>query len=356
MAPNKDGAIDLRTFQAFQDTHVHSDRDRNPNALHHTLGKHPHQAAPGNHGRLGYHDDRYFTEDEATDLFVPIDGNKQVNDFKSFAFGGIGYGVYQERLTSVVANSGGTALGWHTIGTVTLTAGAGMFSGYSGEVEIIDGRGNWGQSTPQKVYYSFSVRGDEGSNNAEVRGPEGFATDFFRIVKVSTYVFKLQMYVYSFHWTFYAHLIRTSTQLNASIDWEPTAVFENPAGTVYLPTSVAIPFHQGDWIPFPFNANWGNGSPVYGPWQDCQYTIDVNGWIIVRGFGLTSIARAAGNHVIGTLPVGFRPAFNEMFTSWTAVGPMRMDFVDNGNIQIEFTVAPGANSWFSLSGIRHRLV
>lgn len=45
--------IDL--FKLFRDAHTKSDRDLGPNSIHHTLGKGPRQAAPGNHN----HNDDY---------------------------------------------------------------------------------------------------------------------------------------------------------------------------------------------------------------------------------------------------------------------------------------------------------
>lgn len=96
-----------------------------------------------------------------------------------------------------------------------------------------------------------------------------------------------------------------------------------------------IPDTPTPWIPLPLNSNW---VPYYGGWSIPGYR-KIGDMVQVRGL---VVGQAGANLLIATLPVGYRPAYGEIYASWMswpAVGrqPCRVDIQADGTIQVRET-------------------
>ena len=98
--------------------------------------------------------------------------------------------------------------------------------------------------------------------------------------------------------------------------------------------------------------------PYTSPWN----TYDINAWGhaacykddmgTVRLRGLVRGGTATG--VMVTLPVGYRPAIQQIFTSQGQNGLVRLDINPAGQVLFNGGTAPGAAGWVSLSPIQFR--
>jgi len=92
-----------------------------------------------------------------------------------------------------------------------------------------------------------------------------------------------------------------------------------------------------------------DGSYVGAPFTAPTYEKDVNGIVMIRGL----VKSGAGVGLpIFNLPVGFRPAGNEIFPVITDTGIGRADVLPNSDV----TYVSGGNLYFSLGGISFRAV
>lgn len=142
----------------------------------------------------------------------------------------------------------------------------------------------------------------------------------------------------------------------------PTWVVDAPSGAVWA--RVKVGRHASGTYRFGFDAvsvravGEALRTPAYAAnWADYgagftggAYWRDAMGLVRLRGLVLTSVVRAA-NSVIFTLPVGFRPLAQEVFTqSFGGAGAyMRVDVAANGEVRPQQALA--INEWVSLSGI-----
>lgn len=93
------------------------------------------------------------------------------------------------------------------------------------------------------------------------------------------------------------------------------------------------------------DANWGDyggGFTGVGYWRDSF------GLIHLRGLAQTTVARAVAAQIC-TLPVGFRPATQELFAVCGTPGHVRIDVAASGIVYLQ--TALGINDFVSLSGI-----
>jgi len=108
-------------------------------------------------------------------------------------------------------------------------------------------------------------------------------------------------------------------------------------------------------IPTPnYTAGWGDyGLPYFGLGGES----DGFGRVSLRGLtGRDGAGLAAGQHVIATLPVDFRPLHQHLFNvrGFTPAGgetSMRLDVLTNGNCVGHFSTAVATGSYISFSGV-----
>lgn len=97
------------------------------------------------------------------------------------------------------------------------------------------------------------------------------------------------------------------------------------------------------------DANWTD----YGAgFTGVSYWRDALGLVHIRGLAQTAVARAIGVTIF-TLPAGFRPAAQEIFTMQGPGGLVRVDVAAAGNVYLQ--TALNALDWVSLSGIKFDL-
>ncbi|OZS77447.1 hypothetical protein CF394_11235 [Tetzosporium hominis] len=77
-------------------------------------------------------------------------------------------------------------------------------------------------------------------------------------------------------------------------------------------------------------SGWLNFSSTSEPWQRAGFYKDLSG--VVHLTGLIKDGTTANGTVLGTLPVGYRPAKQEVFTVATSSGTARIDVYPNGQI------------------------
>jgi hypothetical protein len=90
-----------------------------------------------------------------------------------------------------------------------------------------------------------------------------------------------------------------------------------------------------------FNAtNWTDYNPS-GPWGPCQFTKNSHGYVRMRGLAksVAAYTNGAATAVIATLPVGYRPTINQMFSALQADSTSqyflnRLDAYPSGQLQI----------------------
>jgi type II secretory pathway pseudopilin PulG len=108
-----------------------------------------------------------------------------------------------------------------------------------------------------------------------------------------------------------------------------------PGGSTTSPIkSVTIPL----WTPLNLQNGWVDYAP---PYSSAGYTKTAAGVILLKGMV------RSGTGIIGTLPVGYRPAMYSMFENSTNSAPGRVDVQSDGNIRLSV----GSNAWYSLDGI-----
>lgn len=109
----------------------------------------------------------------------------------------------------------------------------------------------------------------------------------------------------------------------------------NSAGNSgYGTSSVTIPL----WTPFSLQNSWVDYSP---PYASAAYTKTSAGVILLKGM------IRSGSGTVATLPAGYRPAMQTMFTTTASQAASRIDIRSDGTIG----VAVGSNTWVSLDGI-----
>lgn len=120
--------------------------------------------------------------------------------------------------------------------------------------------------------------------------------------------------------------------------------------------AMPIFYEVGVGAPVPgFQNGYANYAPTVGQWARCGY------WLVgnrVYLQGLVYANNAAGSGIpIFTLPAGFRPAYQHLFSQYGNVGVARVDvqpsgFVANQSNSGWAAGAVGGSSWFlSLDGI-----
>ena len=100
---------------------------------------------------------------------------------------------------------------------------------------------------------------------------------------------------------------------------------------------VPVTYSDANWI------DWGGGFTGVGYWRGAD------GLIHIRGLAKTNVARAIGATIF-TLPTGFRPAAQEIFTMQGPGGLVRVDVAAAGNVYLQ--TALNAGDWVALSGIK----
>lgn len=91
------------------------------------------------------------------------------------------------------------------------------------------------------------------------------------------------------------------------------------------------------WTAVSFVNGWVNYSP--GGWEEAQYR-KVGDVVQLRGM----VKDGTFNSIMFTLPVGFRPPLNHMFTAVTPGGVTRFDIYSSGGCQNY-----GSNTWYAFN-------
>jgi hypothetical protein len=105
-------------------------------------------------------------------------------------------------------------------------------------------------------------------------------------------------------------------------------------------------YHLDDeWIPFPFATGWANYA---NGWTSVAYRKDSQGVVWLSGLS----NRTGGTGLIGTLPVGYRPARTQIFKSiQTTDSITRIDVNADGTVNSLDTLG---NGYHNLNGIKFR--
>ncbi len=103
-----------------------------------------------------------------------------------------------------------------------------------------------------------------------------------------------------------------------------------------------------------FGSGWQNYSVVHGNgFEDARYYVD-NGRVYLGGLIRKTFGITAGE-VMLTLPVGYRPQKQRIFTVSTEAGIVRIDVAANGNVVFNGPAHNGGQNWVSLDGISFRV-
>lgn len=135
--------------------------------------------------------------------------------------------------------------------------------------------------------------------------------------------------------------------------------YPDPEVATVLSGKTPVTTTRPTWYGLSYAASWSDYNPT-GPWQPGQYCIDQLGFVHLRGLVQKTAAYSAGE-TLATLPAGYRPADNEMFTCYAddsnmSVFVARVDVYPSGailaatNATPEYST-PGNMGWLSLSGI-----
>jgi len=156
-----------------------------------------------------------------------------------------------------------------------------------------------------------------------------------KVPSATSYVFEYQINTGS--WTSVPTTGQTYTVTTASHNQVVTGrvMATGPGGSSgYTTTAITIPL----WTPLFLQGNWTDYSP---PFTSAAYTKTAAGLVVLKGLV------KSGSGVIGTLPVGYRPAGNIMFENSSNGSAGRVDVQSNGTINL----VTGTNGWFSLDGV-----
>lgn len=95
-----------------------------------------------------------------------------------------------------------------------------------------------------------------------------------------------------------------------------------------------------DWNSLSYTANWTQFSAAYNPLQYKK----VGDLVFLTGLAGLDSGTAL---VIANLPIGYRPAKDEMHVGWADTGAKRVNIRDTGEIEL----SEGTLNWVSLAGI-----
>ena len=102
-----------------------------------------------------------------------------------------------------------------------------------------------------------------------------------------------------------------------------------------------------------FGSGWQNYSVVHGNgFEDARYYVD-SGRVYLGGLIRKTSGIVAGEVMI-TLPAGYRPQKQRIFTVSTEAGIVRIDVAANGNVVFNGPSHNGGQNWVSLDGVSFR--
>lgn len=105
-----------------------------------------------------------------------------------------------------------------------------------------------------------------------------------------------------------------------------------------------------NWIAPTFSGTWANYDVTPG-WSHAGYRKDASGFVHLRGL----VKDGTANSTIFTLPVGYRPAQQEMFIVPASGGPARLRVNVAGTVYTDAATGfVSANAYVSLSGIKFK--
>ncbi|CAL2080506.1 hypothetical protein [Tenacibaculum sp. 190524A05c] len=103
-----------------------------------------------------------------------------------------------------------------------------------------------------------------------------------------------------------------------------------------------------------FGSGWQNYSVIHGNgFEDARYYVD-NGRVYLGGLIRKTSVITSGEVMI-TLPVGYRPQKQRIFTVSTEAGIVRIDVAANGNVVFNGPSHNGGQNWVSLDGVSFRI-
>lgn len=112
----------------------------------------------------------------------------------------------------------------------------------------------------------------------------------------------------------------------------------------------------GTWIAFPFASGFSNYA---GGYQACEYMLDPFGWVHLRGLFKFTPTGSYSTWIPGTLPVGYRPAGSEIFSTTHSSGvnfTERVDVETTGIVRGSTTASGNWDGAYgSLAGIHFRV-
>lgn len=112
---------------------------------------------------------------------------------------------------------------------------------------------------------------------------------------------------------------------------------EDVMGAVYMPgTAWTAPTLVNSWV------NYGAGFDTAG------YRIMADGTVMIKGL----IKLGSSTVPAFTLPAGYRPSQQQVFTCYAFSGTCRLDVAITGTVAVSAYVSPATNSYVSLNGVR----
>jgi ribosome modulation factor len=127
----------------------------------------------------------------------------------------------------------------------------------------------------------------------------------------------------------------------------PTRLAVGSTGQL-LGVAAGVPAWQGDtaWTAPTLTNSWVNyGSGGYG---NAGYRKDADGFVHLRGLVKNGSSVGA---TIFTLPAGYRPAFNGLYSAWNTSGAARINIGSDGTVVIDTQIGSPGTAYQSLDGV-----
>jgi hypothetical protein len=115
-------------------------------------------------------------------------------------------------------------------------------------------------------------------------------------------------------------------------------------GNLYAGGNLSVVGNLGAWSTPTYGTNWGDYGGSYG---GIRYR-RLGDMVMLQGLALST---ATPGSTIVTMPAGYIPSFNRVFTVYSSSGTIRLDVNGNGTITTPGTTFSGANQWVSMNGV-----
>jgi len=114
--------------------------------------------------------------------------------------------------------------------------------------------------------------------------------------------------------------------------------------TTTVTSNLAVDGNLGAWSTPSYGSNWTDYGGAYGGARYRKFgdTVTLQGLVI---------STATPSATVATLPAGYTPAHNRVFTVYSSNGAIRLDVNSTGTITTPGTTFSGGSQWVSLNGV-----